>query len=124
METVFHHESLVEEGRYVNAVVAQYQDLNLRNDHGQLWENFILTERRKYLHYRLMHGNSYFWRTYDGKEIDLVEEQNNQLTGFEMKWSTKKKTSAPNDWKNNYPNSSFEVIHPGNYVDFIAKDDS
>lgn len=79
-----------------------------------------MSERRKYLDYRLMHGSSYFWRTYDGKEIDLVEERDNKLMAFEMKWSPDKKTSAPSDWQHNYPTASFEIIHPENYLRFVS----
>ncbi len=105
-----------------NAVIAQYQDLDMRNDHGQLWENLVMSERKKYLEYWRIHGNSYFWRTYDGKEIDLVEERDNQLTAFEMKWNKDKKTAIPPDWKANYPGSDFEIVHPGNYLDYISGD--
>lgn len=106
-----------------NAVIAQYQDLNLRNDQGQLWENFLMSERKKYLDYRLMHGNLYFWRTYDGKETDLVEERDGQLTTFEMKWNKHKKTSIPVDWKETYPKSNINIVHPDNYHEFIADED-
>ena len=62
--------------------------------------------------------NSYFWRTYDRREIDLVEEREGRLFGFEIKWQDSRK-KVPKDWIKNYPNSSFEVINQNNYLDFI-----
>ncbi|MFH1461777.1 MAG: ATP-binding protein, partial [bacterium] len=105
-----------------NAVIAQFNDLASRNDIGQLWENFIFTERLKYGAYTGFYGSRYFWRTYQGQEIDFIEEIENKLTAFETKWSTTKKVSTPTAWKDNYPDSSFYKINPENYLDFISKD--
>lgn len=105
-----------------NAVIAQYQNLSFRNDQGQLWENFVMSERKKYLHYRLLHGNSYYWKTYDGKEIDLVEERDNRLTAYEIKWKPGKGEQPPKVWREEYPGSGYHVIHPDNYLQFVSGD--
>lgn len=102
-----------------NAVIAQFNPLDMRNDIGQLWENFIFIERLKKCAYTKFYGNRYFWRTYQGHEVDFIEEIENQLTAFETKWSPKKTISAPSSFKKNYPNASFHVIHPENYLDFL-----
>ena len=65
------------------------------------------------------HADTYYWRTYDRKEIDLVEEQAGHLHGFEIKWSPKP-LRAPGDWSNAYPDATFDVIHPQNYLEFIT----
>lgn len=104
-----------------NAVIAQFNPLNIRNDIGQLWENFIFIERLKYDTYTGFYGNRYFWRTYEGQEIDFIEEIEENLSAFETKWSSNKKVTVPNLWKNNYPNSTFYKITPNNYLDFITK---
>jgi hypothetical protein len=62
--------------------------------------------------------NSYFWRTYDKKEIDLVEEREGKLFGYEVKWK-KERVKIPRDWTSSYPGAAFEVIHRENYLDFI-----
>lgn len=93
---------------------------NLRNDVGQLWENFVYIERLKRNTYNNFYGNTYFWRTYQGQEIDFIEEIENRFYAFETKWSTTKKVSIPPSWKQNYPNSTFEVITPDNYLDFLS----
>ncbi len=102
-----------------NAIIAQFNRLDQRNDTGQLWENFIMIERLKWLAYSSMYANFYFWRTYDQQEIDLVEERGGKLYGYEFKWSGNKPVAAPKSWHSTYPNAEYEVITPENYQDFI-----
>jgi uncharacterized protein len=105
-----------------NGVVSQFNNLNVRNDVGQLWENFIFSERIKKLAYQRMYGQSYFWRTYEQQEIDLIEERDGELFAYEFKWSVKhKEVKPPKAWAEAYPEyKSFEVIDPENYLDFVG----
>jgi len=74
----------------------------------------------KYNSYKGNLTNSYFWRTYDQQEIDLIEEKSGGLSAFEFKWNPKKKVKAPGAWTRVYPEASFEVIHQENYLEFIT----
>jgi len=103
-----------------NALVNNFNPLALRDDVGLLWENYVVVERLKRHAYRGEFVSSWFWRTYDRKEIDLVEESGGKLRGYEMKWNPAKKVKAPAGWTKNYPEATFEVIHPGNYLPFIS----
>jgi len=103
-----------------NALIAQFNDLDQRNDTGQLWENFVFIERMKRRAYAHIYANDYFWRTYQGQEIDLLEEREGNLFGFEMKWSTRKAAAPPKLWRETYPNAPYQVVTPDNYLDFIA----
>lgn len=103
-----------------NGVIQQYQPLDTRNDIGQLWENFIVAERIKHRQFASIHANMYYWRTYSQQEIDIVEERDGSLRGFECKWSEKKKIHAPKEWRQTYPESTFLPITPSNYLDFIT----
>ncbi len=103
-----------------NALIAQFNDLDQRNDVGQLWENFILVERMKRRAYASIYANVYFWRTYDQQEIDLVEEREGKLFGYECKWSPRKAITAPKSWLAAYPEARWEVITPENYLDFLT----
>lgn len=103
-----------------NGIIQQYQDLESRNDTGQLWENFIFIERLKHRQFASIHANAYFWRTYSQQEVDIVEERDGKLYGFECKWSEKKRLSSPKEWKKTYPEASFHIISPKNYLDFIS----
>lgn len=103
-----------------NAIISNFNSLALRDDTGKLWENFLFVERLKKQTYTNIYSNNYFWRTWDGKEIDLVEERDGKLFGYEFKWSEKKKISAPKHWLSTYANATFEVITPDNYLDFVT----
>ncbi len=104
-----------------NGVISQFNDLDMRNDIGQLWENFIIIERLKKKSYRNIYGPSYFWRTYGKREIDLIEERDGKLFPYECKWSAKKHLAAPKEWTTAYPQSeNLLVINPDNYLDFVA----
>ena len=101
-----------------NALIGNFNFLNSRNDQGQLWENFLFIERLKKQHYHKIYANNFFWRTWDQKEIDMVEEREGKLYGYEFKYG-KKKVKPPKDWLETYGNASFEVINQDNYFDFI-----
>jgi predicted AAA+ superfamily ATPase len=101
-----------------NALIGNFNPLAVRNDLGELWENYIITERMKRQEYLRKVTNSYFWRTYDKKEIDLVEEREGRLFGYEVKWK-KERVKIPQDWTSGYPDAAFEVIHRENYFKFI-----
>ena len=102
-----------------NAVIAQFNDLDQRNDQGILWENFMMIERLKYRAYQGIYANPYFWRTYQGQEIDLLEERDGLLCGYEFKWNPKARVKPPALWGKTYPSATFETIHPLNYQNLI-----
>ena len=103
-----------------NALIAQFNPLDQRNDIGQLWENFFFIERLKYRAHQSIYANMYFWRTYTQQEIDLVEERDGSLYGYECKWTARKQVKSPASWFTAYPNSLYEVITPENYLDFLG----
>lgn len=102
-----------------NAVIAQFNNLDQRADCGALWENFIIMEREKYRTYHTIPANVYFWRTYKQQEIDLIEEREGKLFAYECKWSPRNKVTAPDEWKENYPESEFQIVNPENYLSYI-----
>ena len=102
-----------------NAVISQFNELNIRNDVGPLFENFLFIERIKKHTYKNFYGEHYFWRTYDGQEIDLIEDINNTLSANEFKFSNKKFQKAPKEWTKNYPQSTYKLITSDNYLDFV-----
>lgn len=102
-----------------NVLIANFNALTLRNDKGELWENYLLSERIKFQHYTGMIVNNYFWRTYQQQEIDWVEERGGKLYTYEIKWSSHKKIKVPVTWARAYPDSIFEAITPENYLPWI-----
>ena len=105
-----------------NMLIANFNDLSLRNDVGQLWENYIISERIKLQQYQGWPSNNYFWRTYDQQEIDWIEERDGSLFAYEMKYKNQP-VKVPGGWSKNYPHATFRVIHGENYLKFITQKD-
>ena len=102
-----------------NSLIQNFAPLALRNDIGALWENFCIIERMKYLRYRQQFAKQYFWRTYDQKEIDYLEETDGLLRGYEFKWSSTAKFKEPTDFLQSYAGSTVERIDRSNYWQFL-----
>ena len=102
-----------------NAVISQFNPLEDRSDRGALFENFVMMERIKKNAYEDIYGAMYFWRTYDGQEIDLIEELDGNLSAFEFKFSPRRKVKSPKAWITNYKNAEYKIIHSENYLDFV-----
>ena len=103
-----------------NAVIQQFAPVALRNDMGQLWENFFILERIKRNHYLGHHCNIYFWRTTSQQEIDYIEESDGQMSAFEMKWNPKKATvKLPEAFLKAYSVKQTAVVTTENYLDWL-----
>jgi predicted AAA+ superfamily ATPase len=102
-----------------NSLIANFNQLNFRTDTGALWENFLMSERLKMNHYNKRIVNSYFWRTRDKKEIDLIEESGGKFDAFEFKWSEKKVKKLPSLFLNSYPTGENQTVTRENFEDFV-----
>lgn len=107
-----------------NVLIANLNPVELRNDIGQLWENYLISERIKQQHYAGKLVNNYFWRTYNQQEIDWVEEREGKLFAYEFKWNEKKKAKVPSAWENAYPDAEFKLINPSNYLEWLEETDT
>lgn len=104
-----------------NALINNFNPLNLRNDVGMLWENYIVLERLKKQEYQDIFANNFFWRTYDQKEIDWVEMREGKLLGFEISYQPKGVSKAVRDeWLKTYPEGTLSLVDKENYLNFIA----
>ena len=104
-----------------NGLINNFNGLAQRDDAGALWENYVQVERLKYNLYTGRLAESYFWRTYDHQEIDLIEEWGGRIDAAEMKWSPRSKARPPQGWREAYPDSTFRVVHRENYLGFITR---
>ncbi|MCI0521669.1 MAG: DUF4143 domain-containing protein, partial [Chloroflexi bacterium] len=103
-----------------NSLIQNFNPLSLRNDLGQLWENFLMVERRKANSHASRLVNAYFWRTYDQKEIDYIEEQGGKLSGFEFKWQARAPRKATwREFQEAYPGSDLSIISRENFELFL-----
>ena len=102
-----------------NAILDDYRGLDQRNDQGQLFENFIISERMKMNAWFRSDTKSFFWRNYNQAEVDYVELRSQQLSAFEMKWNTNKKHKISRAFTNIYPEATTEIINPQQFTGFV-----
>jgi len=102
-----------------NIAVDNLKPLAERDDVGALWENFVLAERLKWLSYRQTLVSVYFWRTYTGAEVDIVEDRDGQLHAYECKWN-KSRVRPPDTFLATYPGASFQVITRDAYQTYLG----
>lgn len=103
-----------------NAIIKNFNPPGIRQDMGGLWENFLMSERRKFNAYHQRAVNAYFWRTHNRQELDYIEDSGGKLNAFEFKWNEIKKVRIPISFKANYPSATFNVINRSNYLNFVC----
>lgn len=103
-----------------NALINDFRPIEIRNDAGALFENFIINELRKQNEYKQVYANFYFWRNTDQREIDLILEKNNQLQAIEIKWNPNKKVRLTKSFSNIYGETNFMVIHRENFFELMG----
>jgi predicted AAA+ superfamily ATPase len=101
-----------------NSLISNLNPIHIRNDYGQLWENYCIAERQKFLSFNRISVNRFFWRTYTQKEIDYLEERDGMLYAYEMKFAGRT-TKAPAAFIQNYPDSIFYEINRDNFLGFL-----
>jgi hypothetical protein len=105
-----------------NAVINNFEPLTLRNDKGALWENYAISERKKYLNYHHIYTNSYFWRTHAQQEIDYLEEREGKIFAYEFKWSRHSKARIPSTFIKAYPDAITKIVSPENMETFLMSE--
>lgn len=103
-----------------NALINDFRPIEIRNDAGALFENFIINELRKQNEYKQVYANFYFWRNTDQREVDLILEKNNQLQAIEIKWNPNKKARLTKSFSNIYGETNFMVIHRENFFELMG----
>ena len=102
-----------------NAIIGNYAPISNRNDVGALWENYLISERQKHLAYHGFYGQTYFWRTVRGQEIDYIEEIDGRIYPFEFKWNPKAKAKIPTTFRETYSSETPLVIHRENFWEWL-----
>ncbi len=103
-----------------NAVIGNFSFPDSRTDVGPLWENFLISERMKFLHYNEIDSERYFWRTTQQQEIDYIEIEAGAMKAFEIKWNPKAKARFPKTYLKAYPQSDLQVLTPEDFEGFLG----
>jgi len=103
----------------MNSIISNFNQAAFRNDLGALWENFLISERKKYLLFNKLSTQSYFWRTNQQQEIDYIEEFAGNISAYEFKWNPGTRKKITQTFVKNYSVSSSAVVTPDNFESFI-----
>jgi predicted AAA+ superfamily ATPase len=96
----------------LNSVIGNLNELSMRGDVGALWENYVISERRKHLANHLFYANCYFWRTVQQQEIDYIEEIDGRFYAYEVKWNPAKIAKFNRIFLDTYQVESSQTINP------------
>ena len=102
-----------------NRIIKNFSPIELRDDYGALWENFIISERKKKLTYDLQFKDTFFWRNTQQAEIDFLEVKNNEIDAYEIKYNPNVKVKFSKSFTEKYHPKTTQVIHKENFWDFI-----
>jgi len=102
-----------------NMIIGNFNPLKLRTDTGALWENFLISERKKQNIYKETFARMYFWRTKQQQEVDFVEEKDGKIYGFEFIWKTMSKLKLPETFTKTY-NTETKIIDRNNFREFVV----
>lgn len=105
-----------------NMLINNFNPLDLRSDKGALWENFLISERKKRNQYAQYLHHAFFWRTNRGQEIDYIEDAGGKLAAFELKWNPNRKVKIPPTFSDAYPSASWSVINTENFRPFLEQE--
>lgn len=103
-----------------NALINNFNQVEFRSDIGQLWENYLISERMKRNNFRQHYCNTYFWRNHNQQEIDYLEEYGGKIYAYEFKWGKKRKVNIPASFAEAYQQNEWNIINPENYLDFLT----
>jgi hypothetical protein len=103
----------------INAVTGNFLPLHKRTDAGHLWENYVVSERIKYLAQHQLDVKSYFWRTVQQQEIDYVEIHQQETLAVEIKWNSQSKVRFSSTFLQNYLNVKETIVTPDNLEAFL-----
>lgn len=101
-----------------NIIISNLNPMELRNDKGALWENFLIAERIKIQSYHSIYSNNYFWRTVQRQEIDFIEESEGKINAYEFKWKSGGRKRIPKSFLTNYE-AAGHTIDKENFRDFV-----
>ena len=102
-----------------NALIGDFHPLEVRQDLGSLWENFIAIERIKKSANENASLKYNFWRTFSGAEVDWIENKINiETQAFEFKYGSNSVSKGAKNFELKYK-TNVTLINQDNFLDWI-----
>lgn len=104
-----------------NALIKNFNELDLRVDIDKLWKNWLISEKIKWNKQLKLNVTYYFWRTHTRQHIDFIEVSDNQISAYKSLWDKRKKPKFPASFKTYYPTASLHALNRATYWAFLSK---
>lgn len=104
-----------------NAIIRNFNDIDLRNDLDSLWKNWLISERVKW---NQQNGNDYtyyFWRTHTRQQMDFLEVSGEKIAAYKSIWDKRKKPKFPASFTAAYPQAETHALNRSTYWGFLSK---
>lgn len=101
-----------------NTIIGDFNAPHLRPDIGSIWENFLILERKKKRANNQEFKESYFWRSYGGAEIDLLEKDGTEMNAYEIKWGKGGLSRGTKSFTDEYK-IPVKLINQSNFLEFV-----
>ena len=105
----------------LNALKENITPLAMRSGQeiGHLWENYLISERKKLLVNQSFGPKQYFWRNANGAEVDYLEVHQAKMRAWEFKWKTNTSIKTPPAFAALYPQAPVELVDSSTYDTFL-----
>lgn len=102
-----------------NALIGDFNPVDIRSDIGFLWENFLFLERIKLTANNNYSSDYYFWRSYSGAEVDYIQKTPDQMMqAYEFKYNGKSLSKGTKSFFKQY-GIKVGLINKQNYLSFL-----
>ena len=103
-----------------NVLISNFNPTFLRNDMNELWRNYVIAERVKWLKMNGVNNNFYFWKTHTKQQMDFIEMKGNKIFAYKTDWEKRKKIKFPKSFAEAYPNAKMSAINRSTYWSFLT----
>lgn len=104
-----------------NALIRNFNETIIRNDMDELWRNYIISERMKWLSMQGVQVEQFFWKTHTKQMMHYIERDENQLVAYKTDWEKRKRVKFPKSFEEAYPEAKLKVINRSTYWSFLTK---
>jgi predicted AAA+ superfamily ATPase len=103
-----------------NALISNFNSTFLRNDMDQLWRNYLISERVKWIKMNQLTAETYFWKTHTKQRMDFVEVSENGMRAYKTDWGKAQESQVAQVFAENYPQAKSGVLNRSTYWSFLT----
>ncbi len=103
-----------------NALINNFNPLDIRSDAEHLWRNWLISEKIKWQRLNGLRSQFLFWQSHTSQQIDVLEFNNKGVEAFKTSLQ-KKFLKEPPLFKKYYPSIPVHTLNKATYLSFLTK---